>query len=171
MLEIASSGAVQSSRTSGIKHFPTRNSQIYYQAIARNVCIVSYSHMAVLVSFSLHRGTKQAEIAFHDILKAVATLNPSKSAVDYWKGINQTLVQSLDKDGNLWTIEKTASIESLESVKQESLRYLQSERDRLLALSHQEALAALVRSARIESREAQIRNVEHGELLGAESDG
>lgn len=154
-----------------IYQLPTRQSQIYHQAIARDVCIISYSHLAVLVAFSLRRGSRQAETAFYEILKAVATLHPSKNAADYWKGINQTLVKSLGGDVNLWTIEKMASIESLEAVKQESLRYLQSERDRLLALSHQEALEALVRSARIESREAKIRNIEHGELLGDESDG
>ena len=151
-----------------IYQLPTRLSQIYYQAIARNVCIISYPHLAVLVALALRRGVKQAELTLHEILKIVATLHPSKNAVDYWTGINRTLVKSLDKDANIWTTEKTSSIESLEAVKQESLRYLQSERNRLLALSHQEALDALIRSYRIDSRAAQIRSVEHGELLGEE---
>ena len=152
-----------------IYQFPTRQSQIYYQAIARNVCIISYSHLAALIVFTSRQGTKQAELAFHEILKTIPTLHLSKSAVDYWTGINQSIVKSLDKDANLWTVEKTASIETLGTLKQESLRYLQSERDRLLALSHQEALEALIRSARIDARAAQVRNVEHGELLEAKS--
>lgn len=153
-----------------IYQFPTRQSQIYYQAIARNVCIISYSHLSTLIAFTSHQGAKEAKLAFHEILKTVSTLHLSKSAVDYWTGINQSIVKSLDKEAGLWTIEKTASIEALETLKQESLRYLQSERDRLLALSHQEAIEALIRSSRIEARATQVRNVEHGELLEAKSD-
>ena len=152
-----------------IYQLPTRQSQIYYQAIARNVCILSYSHLSALVALTQRRGAKQAESAFHDILGTVPALHPSRNAVDYWIGVNQSLVKSLDKDADIWTAEKTVSIESLEAVKRESLNFLQAERNRLLALSHQEALEALIRSSRIDSRAAQVRSIEHGELLGAES--
>ncbi len=151
-----------------IYQLPTRLSQIYYQAVSRNVCIISYSHLAVLMALTLRQEVKQAELTLHEILKTIATLHPSKNAVDYWTGINRAFVKSLDKGTDLWTAEKTASIESLDAVKQESLIYLQSERNRLLALSHQEALDALIRSYRIDSRAAQIRSVEHGELLREE---
>ena len=123
-----------------IYQLPTRQSQIHYQAIARNVCIISYSHLSALVALMLCQGNKRAEVAFHDILKTVLILHPSRNAVDYWIGVNQSLVKSLDKDADLWTAEKTASIVSLEAVKEESLGFLLSERNRLLALSHQEAL-------------------------------
>jgi type II restriction enzyme len=152
-----------------IYQLPTRQSQIYYQAIARNVCIISYSHLSTLVALALRQGVKQAESAFHDILKTVPILHPGRNAVDYWMGVNQSLVKSLDKDADIWITEKRVSIESLESVKQESLGFLMAERNRLLALSHQEALEALIRSSRIDSRAAQVRSIEHGELLGAES--
>ena len=96
-----------------IYQFPTRTSQIYHQAIARNVCIISYSHLAVLVALGLRQGTNRAESALHETLKTVATLHPSKNAIDYWTGINQSLVKSLDSDADLWTTEKTTSIEYL----------------------------------------------------------
>ena len=115
------------------------------------------------------QGAGQAELALQEILKTVSTLHPSKSAGDYWQGINQSLVKSLEKDADLWTVEKTASIASLAVVKRESLRYLQSERNRLLGLSHQEAIQALIRAARIDSRAEQVRNIEHGGLLGADA--
>ena len=154
---------------SPIYQFPTRTSQIYHQAIARNVCIISYSHLAVLVALGLRQDTNRAASALHEILKTVATLHLSKNAVDYWTGINQSLVKSLDNDADLWTTEKTTSIEYLEAVKQESLIYLQEERNRLLGLSHQEAVAALIRASRIDSRVEQVRNIEHSGLLGAET--
>ena len=150
-----------------IYQLPTRVSQIYQQAVARNVCIVSYSHLAVLVALAARRGAERAEMSLQEILKTVPTLHPSKTAGDYWTGINKSLVAALHRDGDLWTAEKMASLESLETVKQESLQYLQAERDRLLGLSRQEALAALIRASRLDSRAAQIRSVEHGGLLGA----
>lgn len=76
-----------------IYQMPTRSSQIYYQAIARNVCIMSYSHLAALVALTQRRGETRAEIVFHKILKTVATLHPSKSALDYWTGINRAFVE------------------------------------------------------------------------------
>ena len=153
---------------SPIYQFPTRASQIYQQAIARNVCIISYSHLAALVALAMRRGTVPAEAFLHEILKTMPTLHLSKNAGNYWRGINESLVAALRQDGDLWTAEKTASLQSLATLKQESLRYLQAERDRLLALSHQEALAALIRASRIDSKVAQVRSVEHGELLGGD---
>lgn len=42
-------------------HLPSRNSQIYQQAAARNVCVLSYSHLAVLVAFAGVAGAAAAE--------------------------------------------------------------------------------------------------------------
>lgn len=149
-----------------IYQLPTRASQIYQQAIARNVCILSYSHLATLVGLAVRKGQRAAEKGLSRILKTVSILPPSKSAVDYWTGINRSLVNSLAKDNDRWTTEKTASIEALDMAKDESLRYLRAERNRLLSFSHQEALDELIRSAGLDSRMAQVEGIKHGELLG-----
>lgn len=149
-----------------IYQLPSRTSQIYQQAIARNVCILSYSHLSALLGLGMRRGTATAERGLGKVLKSVSLLHPSKRATDYWTGINGSLMSSLKSDGHLWTAEKTASLEALAVVKDESLRYLRSERNRLLGLSHQEALDELIRLAGIDSRIAQVQRVEHGDLLG-----
>jgi len=149
-----------------IYQLPGRTSQIYQQAVARNVCILSYSHLAALVALTTSKGTKAAEAGLLKVLKAVATFHPSKSANDYWVGINRTLVAALGASADLWTIEKKASLEGLALVKEESLKYLRSERNRLLGLSHQEALDELLKSTGLTSRIRQVEQVEHGNLLG-----
>lgn len=149
-----------------IYQLPSRTSQIYQQAIARNVCILSYSHLAALLGLAMRRGTPTPERGLGKVLKSVSLLHPSKSATDYWTEINGSLVSSLKSDSDLWTAEKTASLEALGVVKDESLRYLRSERNRLLGLSHQEALDELIRLAGIDSRIAQVQRIEHGDLLG-----
>lgn len=148
-----------------IYQLPGRTSQIYQQAIVRNVCILSFSHLAALVVLSKKAGEAAGVRGLRKILKTVATLHPTKSAADYWTGINRALVASLGTSQKLWTIEKTASIAALEIVKTESLRYLRTERDRLLGLSHKEALDELIRMAGLDSRIAQVERVEHGGLL------
>jgi type II restriction enzyme len=149
-----------------IYQLPSRTSQVYQQAIARNVCVLSYSHLAALVGLAIRQGPSFAEAGLHEVLKSISTLHLSKSALDYWTGVNRVLVGSLSTHSNLWIIEKTASLESLGVVKDEALQHLTSERDRLLSLSHQQALVELTRLSGIDSRIEQIRRVQHGPLLG-----
>lgn len=150
-----------------IYHFMSRTSQIYLQAITRNVCLLSYSHLACLVTLANRRGTDSSETALSTILKTVNLLNPSKNAVDYWTGINRALVSSLSSDIESWEIEKRASVEGLNIVRDESLEYLRSERNRLLGLSHRQAIDELVRLAGVDSRIRRVESVSHGGLLGA----
>lgn len=127
-----------------IYQLPSRTSQIYQQAIARNVCILSYSHLAVLVNLAMRKGNPAAARGLSNILKKVSLLHPSKNAADYWTEINRALVESLKSDNNLWTVEKTASLEALTVLRKESLMYLRTERNRLLSLSHKQALEELI---------------------------
>jgi type II restriction enzyme len=149
-----------------IYQLPSRMSQVYQQAIARNVCIMSYAHLAALVGLAARQRPQLAEAALHEILRSIAMMHPSKSALDYWTGLNRALVHALSSYSDLWTLEKTISVESLEVVKRESLQHLISERDRLLGLSHQQALAELIRLVGVDSRVEQIRRIQHGPLLG-----
>ena len=151
-----------------IYQLPTRASQIYQQAVARNVCVLSYSHLSALIGLSMRCGPSMAEAGLHNILQAVSVLHPSKSAIDYWMGINRSLVASLANDTDLWTTEKTESLAALDAAKNEALRYLRIERDRLLGLSHQQALDELLRLAGLDFRIAKVERIEHGSLLGVD---
>lgn len=149
-----------------IYQLPNRTSQIYQQAIARNVCILSYSHLATLVGLAKRRGAAVATKGLGSVLKSVSLLHPSKNAADYWLGINKALVVALKGDLDLWTAEKTASLAALGVAKDDALTYLRAERNRLLGLSHKQALEELIRAAGLDSRIAQVERIEHGNLLG-----
>ncbi|MBI5525111.1 MAG: HindIII family type II restriction endonuclease [Deltaproteobacteria bacterium] len=149
-----------------IYQLPSRTSQIYQQAIARNVCILSYSHLAALVGVAERRGGTVATKGLGSVLKRVSLLHPSKNAADYWLGINKALVAALKGDVDLWTAEKTASLSALGVAKDEALTFLRAERNRLLGLSHKQALEELIRAAGLDSRIAQVERIEHGNLLG-----
>ena len=148
-----------------IYQFPTRSSQIYQQAIARNVCVLSYSHLTVLVALSMRGETAMSQEGLHNVLKSVSVMHPSKNAVDYWTAINRTLVNSLGSVDGLWKTEKIASEEALAFAKAESVRDLILARDRLLGLTHQEALNELVKRSGFNTRIQYVEHIQHGQLL------
>jgi len=63
---------------------------LYEQAAARNVCIFSYSHLAVLARVAEIRGTNAVIGLLRDIFDTVQALNPSKDANAYWQAVNRS---------------------------------------------------------------------------------
>lgn len=148
-----------------IYQLPRSSSQIYQQAIARNVCILSYSHLAALVRLGSLRTKRAAEDGLDRILRSLLAMNPDKSASDYWETINTRLLTALGNDTDLWTVEKAESIAGLSQAKTEALLHLRSERERLSRLSREEAIGELVRLVGIETRIAHVSQINHGGLL------
>ena len=149
-----------------IYQLPSRNSQIYLQAITRNVCVFTYSHLSLLVRFANENGKSNAEELLFEIFKTISALNPSKSAVDYWLGINKTILGYSKSIFELWQDEKVAAKESIEIAKVEALKYLSSEREKIMKMTHQEALKALVRASKIESKIITINKISDNGLFG-----
>lgn len=149
-----------------IYQLPSRNSQIYNQAITRNVCIFSYSHLSLLVRFANENGKSNAEDLLFEIFKTIPALNPSKSAVDYWLGVNKTILGYSKSIFEFWQDEKIAAKESIEIAKVEALKYLSSEREKIMKMTHQEALKALVKSSKIESKITTINKITDNGLFG-----
>lgn len=149
-----------------IYQLPTKASQIYMQASARNVCIFTYSHLAMLVAFSAIEGQERAVELLHEVFKSIPALNPSKDAGEYWKTINKTMLSFSAQVDQLWQDEKKAAIESIALAKEEALTYLAGEREKIMRMGHEEALLELVRVHRIESRVAIIRSLSSNNILG-----
>lgn len=148
-----------------IYQLPTRSSQIYEQASARNVCIFTYSHLAVLLCFSFLSGTAKTEELLQKIFEVVQALNPSKDASAYWQAVNRTMLGFSPTIADLWKNEKQAAVESIFQAKEEALTFLAQEREKLMRLSHAEALKELVRIHKIESRIAVIRSLTDNGIL------
>lgn len=146
---------------------PSRSSQIYQQAASRNVCVFSYSHLSVLVNFAASEDSSAAMHLLNTIFETVATLNPSKDAVAYWQAINRCMLSYHTSIPDLWRLEKIANVESLVSAKEHALQVLAAERDSILRMSKEDAIAQLVSDRRIESRMATISAVSDNSLLNA----
>lgn len=77
-----------------IYQLPNKSSQIYQQSSSVNVCIFTYSHLAMLLRFSLVQKNPNIENIIQEVFKIITTLNPSKNAYDYWLAVNKTILNS-----------------------------------------------------------------------------
>jgi len=140
-----------------IYQLPARSSQIYQQAIARNVCIFSYSHLAVLIGFCNQLGMVPAQSLLLAVLKCAEALNPTKDSIAYWASINLAMLNFHKAIGQLWSVEKLATVEALIFLKEEALTFLAKEREQIMKMSRDDAIAQLIKNRNIEGRESVIR--------------
>jgi len=147
-----------------IYQLPSRTSQIYQQAASRSVCIFSYSHLTVLVRYAITSRKKSIDL-LHAIFKTVEALSPSKDSVAYWQAINSRILMFDDNLREIWADEKKASVESIYLAKEEALRYLASERERIMRLSKVEAVKEVLKASKIESKIKAIKSVSDNGLL------
>lgn len=144
---------------------PSRNSQIYQQAGARNVCIFSYSHLAVLAQLVQTEGTDAVIDLLHEVFKTVQAMNPSKDANVYWQAVNRTILGYGGRVQELWKAEKIATIESITISKDIALSHYAAEREAIMRMTHEEALKKLVEMHKIDSRVETIKAVSDNLLM------
>ncbi len=105
-----------------IYQLPTSSSQIYQQATTQNVCIFTYSHLALLLSYSEVEGQAKAQQLLKTIFETVQVLSISKNANDYWLAINKIILAFSKKIQPLWDIEKGVATESIAIAKESDRR-------------------------------------------------
>jgi type II restriction enzyme len=148
-----------------VYQLPSRTSQIYQQAASRSVCIATYSHLAVLANYAHLASRGRAITLLHDIFRAVEAMTPSKSAWSYWQTINRTMLDFDPRLGDTWKTEKNAADESVQIVRDEAVRFLAAERERIMKLSKEEAIQEVLRSSKTDNKIRAIRSVGDNRLL------
>ena len=148
-----------------IYQLPTSSSQIYQQATTQNVCLFTYSHLALLLSYLIKDGQAKAQQLLKKIFETIPALNPSKDATDYWLSINKLILSFSKNIEPLWEIEKRVATESIAIAKDEALTFLAQEREKIMRMSHKEALAELVKVHKIESRIKTINKISDNGLF------
>lgn len=148
-----------------IYQLPSRYSQIYQQARARSVCILSYSHLSVISQLAVIQGQKAAIDLIHELFKKIEAMHPEKDAAAYWHPINRTIIDYNDIIRQHWTNEKIASVESIYIAKQEALEHLASERERIMRMSREAAISEVIKSSRLDKKIEKIESVSSNGLL------
>jgi type II restriction enzyme len=148
-----------------IYQLPNSSSQIYQQAVTRNVCLLTYSHLALLILFSESNGKDKSLKLLEKIFKTVTALNPSKSALDYWLAINKTILSYSKNIEDIWHTEKRAAMESISIAKEEALTFLAEEREKIMRMSREEAVKELINVRKIDSRIKTIQAISDNGLF------
>lgn len=148
-----------------IYHLPSRSSQIYHQAAARSVAILTYSHLAVMCRYATSSGTDKAVQLLFNVFSIVEKMEPSKDAALYWQQVNAAMHDTCGTIKDLWAEERAATAEAVEASRAESLALLDAERVKIEAMTHKEAIAALLRSHNIPGRMAQAAGISDNRLF------
>lgn len=148
-----------------IDHLPARSSQIYLDASSRNVCILSYSHLAALLQAKESYGEDFAISILERLLAEPAALNPSKDALGYWRSLNSRIIDARSGMSDIWRVEKAVNMAVIKTLKDEGLQYLAEQRSAILAMSHGEAIQELITKSNIDAKAAAIKRFTGSTLL------
>jgi len=144
---------------------PIKSSQIYQQAAQRNVAILTYSHLAILILLVKRIGSEKVRLLISNVFSTVKNMSPSKLAYDYWTAVNGVIFNSSNDAMELWENEKLISSEGIKISKMLASAEVNDEQLRIKNMTHEEAIAELLELNRINSRLATISNVEDNEIL------
>ncbi len=148
-----------------IYHLPSRNSQIYFQAGARSVAILTYAHVSVMCRYASESGTLKASELLFNVFRAVEGMAPSKDAATYWTLVNAAMHETCKSVAPLWADERAATLEAVEASRKEAISLLEVERGEIEKMSHKEAIAALLTRHNIIGRIAQASGISDNGLF------
>lgn len=148
-----------------IYHLPTRSSQIYHQAASRSVAILTYSHLAVMCRYASAAGTDKAIELLFNVFSAVEGMAPSKDAIAYWRTVNAAVTGTCNSIAPLWKEECAATAESIEASRAEALALLDAERAVIEAMTHEQAIAALLSRHNLAGRASQATGISDNGIL------
>ena len=139
-----------------IYQLPKRESQIYQQAITRNVCVFSYSHLSVLVRIAQMYDAIEASNILKRILLGISSLPVSKSAEVYWKFVNKQFLMSSKEASEVFQSEGLAEVESVNFARKEGLEFYAGEEERIEKLDFKSVVRELKRHYKFDSKKTTI---------------
>ena len=143
-----------------IYQLPSSSSQIYHQAETDEVCIFTYSHLSILVRLASLSSQAEARKLLLTVLDSTfKLLTPSKSAVDYWKSVNTAFISHSALCSRLWSEEKQLINPTIEECKKEALQFYQTERTRIMSLSHSDAIKEILHLTNIDTKIRCVKSV------------
>ncbi|MDQ3132368.1 MAG: HindIII family type II restriction endonuclease [Acidobacteriota bacterium] len=138
-----------------LMQYPTNKSQIYEQAVKRNVTLLSYTHLHFLLDF--YNGNSLREL--WETGKRISILNESEHEKFqvYWKEIDKTICESVGQNEEKLKEYKLLEIEKTKQIGDEGIKFWKGKIVEFGKLSKEEAIRLLIKSEKIE---AKIKTIE-----------
>lgn len=133
-----------------LTQFPNTRSQIYIQAVKKNVTLISYTHLRFVLE---HSSSASVELLWRVGANKIAT----GIASEYWLGVDETVVEVCGK--TIADLEETKRLElkKLEEIGHEGISYGQGRIESYHKLSQKEAVEQLIKSEKIQAKIQTIR--------------
>lgn len=139
---------------SPLLQYPSKVSQIYFQAIEKNVTLLSYTHLSFLLKY----------LPKHDLNYLWETGNRIKNekinlkeSNNYWKHIDEAVCKTTGKNAEDLRKSKILEIIKTKELGNEGITFWKNKINYYLKLSKKEAINRLIKSEKIE---AKIKTIE-----------
>lgn len=130
--------------------YPTKNSQIYSQAITKNVTLLSYTHLHFLLDFKNENTNLQPLWEVGNVLREKNEISTSASV--YWHEIDQTVSTLLKQDWRKLIEYKQREIDATKKLGNEGIEFWYKKIEDMKGLTKEEAVALLIKSEKIEAK-------------------
>lgn len=134
-----------------LNQYPEDRSQIYEQAIDRNVTLISYTHLKFLLDNNVNEKLKKLwEVGMR--LKKLLKAKADHRGRAYWAEIDKTVAEATGKNIENLTEYKVLEVEVTKKNGEEGISYWQNRIKELSNLSKEEAVKMLIKSQKIEQK-------------------
>ena len=140
-----------------LSQFPSNRSQIYAQAIDRNVTLISYVHMLFLLEH--YNSGKKLNWLWNTGKRLKSNLAPNKHKIsaEYWQEIDLSVCKIAQKTDGELSLFKKKEFKTRQLLGEEGIAYWEQKIRKYKSLSKKEAIRRLIKSDKIEAKIEQIR--------------
>ncbi len=135
-----------------LTQYPQRKSQIYEQAIEKNVTLISYTHLSFLLNFFQKKQDLKPLWETGNRLKKQYSISEYQNSQNYWTEIDQIICKIVNKNQMDLQFYKNFEIQKTQEIGQEGIGFWQAKIKEYKALSQKEAVERLIKSEKIEAK-------------------
>lgn len=139
--------------------YPNKTSQIYEQAISKNVCLISYTHLKFILDDTSSKNIIDLEKIFNigNILKSKTSKKEYNKASIYWKKMDELIAGVMNKTIAELEIFKDDTITKTKELGEEGITYWENKIEEYKRLPKEKAIELLIKAHKIEQKIKQIR--------------
>jgi HindIII restriction endonuclease len=134
-----------------LTQLPNTKSQIYSQAIKKNVTLVSYTHFHFLLDFHTNQDLKSLWEIGNDLSKIIKKSDLQNSN-NYWNAIDERFCKVLGQNLDILAKYKQIEIDKTKEIGKESVKFWKNKIAEFQHLSKEEAVRLLIKSEKIETK-------------------
>lgn len=134
--------------------YPRSASQIYRQAIDRNVILLAYIHLVYLLS---QKDPRKAD--YQPLWLTGKRLQGAKDAATYWKAIDLAVAKIADRPVEDLQKFKQVEMKAMQKAAKKEMIFIGKKVQSIKRLAHEEAISRLVKSEKLDNKIKQIKKI------------